>query len=279
MEQNDFHLGPHANSARKNAAPGGDCEAVRALIPAYSLGATDPDETRLVESLLENCPEAAAELAAYDALAEKLLFSAPPTTAPPHLREKLLASAGSNPAPWRRSAIRARQRVQTGLETYRWSLALAAAVFAIALLVLSNLYWATQIAALQHTQQEITRQLDDHSNVLTLIGAGEAKRIELWNPDRTIRAIMLCNPEEPLGFVYAEDFPPLPQGMVYQLWLIRDQERVSAGTFVVDENGAGKLIFHTNEPIGHYQAAEITSERANAPQPASPVLVRGLLDY
>jgi len=182
-------------------------------------------------------------------------------------------------ASWRTPANGIHQRVQTGLITYRWSIALGVAVFALVLLALSNVYWAAQIAALQDTQQEIARQLDDQSDVLTLIGAGEAQRIEMWNPERTMHAVVLYNPEEPLGFVYAEDFPPLPQGMVYQLWLTRDDERISAGTFIVDGEGEGKLIFHADEPLGQYQAVEITSEVANAVEPTSDALVSGLLNY
>jgi hypothetical protein len=255
-----------------------DCEELRALIPAYSLGATDPGETRFVESLLERCPEEAAELATYDVLAEKLLYSAPPTTAPAYLREKVLASVKSGPEP-ATSVLRAHRSVEKERANPHRILVLVAAVLAIALLSLANLYWAAQISTLRDNQQEITRQLNEHTDVLTLIGAGETQRIDLWSSDRTTLAVMLCDPEEPLGFVYAEDFPRLPPGMVYQLWLVRGQERIGAGTFLVDENGEGSLVFHADEPLARYQAAEITPEMAGAVQPASPVLVRGLLNY
>jgi len=44
------------------------CEELLALIPAYAIGATDPEETRLVEAHLTACPELAAELKAFQAL-------------------------------------------------------------------------------------------------------------------------------------------------------------------------------------------------------------------
>ena len=40
-----------------------DCIEIHDLIPAYCLGATDPDETKLVEAHLGACPNAAAEVA------------------------------------------------------------------------------------------------------------------------------------------------------------------------------------------------------------------------
>lgn len=54
------------------------CDELRALLPSYSVGATDPDETRLVEERLVNCPEAIAELAEYLALADALHYVALP---------------------------------------------------------------------------------------------------------------------------------------------------------------------------------------------------------
>jgi hypothetical protein len=72
-----------ANPARKNGESGRDCDALRILIPAYSVGATGPEETQWVEALLERCPEAVGELEAYNMLAESLLFSAPSATPPP----------------------------------------------------------------------------------------------------------------------------------------------------------------------------------------------------
>src|SRR5262245_31958404 len=97
MGLNGFHSGQHRSLPNGSAASGDDCEVLRELLPAYSLGATDPDETRLVESLLEKCPDAASELADYKMLAEKMLFSAPPAKPPTHLKGKLLAAIASEP--------------------------------------------------------------------------------------------------------------------------------------------------------------------------------------
>jgi len=44
------------------------CDEIRELLAAYSMGATDPEETALVERHLPDCPEAVAELAEYLAL-------------------------------------------------------------------------------------------------------------------------------------------------------------------------------------------------------------------
>jgi hypothetical protein len=144
---------------------------------------------------------------------------------------------------------------------------------------LSNLYWGAQIAGLQDSQRETMRQMEDHTDVLTLIGVGETHRFELSSPEGAALAVMVCDWDEPIGLLYAEDLPPLRSGMVYHVWLLRDEIRVSAGTFDVDENGEGVLIFRTDQPIGYYESAEITLEEPNATQPTSPALATGRLSY
>ena len=71
------------------------CAAIHPLLPAFSIGATDPDETALVQKHLAACPQAVAELASYQMLAEALLFSAPPVEAPAGLADRIRAATGA----------------------------------------------------------------------------------------------------------------------------------------------------------------------------------------
>jgi hypothetical protein len=173
----------------------------------------------------------------------------------------------------------AQNLAQPGRTIQHWNPALGLAGIGILILFLLNLYWASQITALKADQQEIARQLDDHTNVLALIGAGETYRFELSSTDRTTHALMLCNPDESLGFIYTEDFAPRPPGMAYYVWLVHDQERINVGTFILNKDGEGMLIFHASEPVGNYDTAEITLETLGTNRPNSPVLVSALLDY
>ncbi len=50
------------------------CDEIRELLAAYSMGATDPEETALVERHLPDCPDAIAELSEYLALNEAMLY-------------------------------------------------------------------------------------------------------------------------------------------------------------------------------------------------------------
>src|SRR5258705_8525299 len=76
-----------------------DCESLQALLPAYSIGATDEAETRLVESLLPLCPDIAAELPEYLALSGAILETITPVMPPAALHDKLMALTASTAAP------------------------------------------------------------------------------------------------------------------------------------------------------------------------------------
>lgn len=59
------------------------CAEIHELLPAYSIGATDPAETALVEFMLPYCGDAAETLATYGAVAEGILNLVPDAGPPP----------------------------------------------------------------------------------------------------------------------------------------------------------------------------------------------------
>ncbi len=156
-----------------------DCETLKSLIPAYSVGATDADETALVERLLPDCPEAAAELDQYRALSQAMVYTAPTAQPPAYLHDKLMAAVRAEqtttiarpapvpPIPLAVPAPRVRRynRVFIGI--------------AAALLLISNVYWITQVNSLQRQQQDLIALMRDQQNALASLGTGQAQRIEL----------------------------------------------------------------------------------------------------
>jgi anti-sigma-K factor RskA len=48
--------------------------------------------------------------------------------------------------------------------------------------------------------------------------------------------------------------------MGFQLWLRKDDVRLSAGVFQVDATGSGTLVFHVPEPLDTLDALGITTE-------------------
>lgn len=266
------------------------CERLQELIPAYSLGATDADETEFVKAHLADCPQAVAELAEYSRLAEGLLFSTPAVQPPPHLKDRLrVALASSQPAVLRRQAeLRTTprsglwQRLGNLFRIPRWQLAWATTAIAVLLLLANTLYWSGQLGEIRRKQQELVNRVAMQSAVLALVGEGNAWRVTLpagpWDEEGEAYATVICNPERTIGFVYAENLPPLPEDKAYQLWLLRGEERISGGLFRPNPDGSGVLIFQAPEPLGYYDSIGITPEPATgSPGPTAPPVIKGTL--
>jgi hypothetical protein len=266
-----------------------DCDQVHALIPAYSVGATDPEETRLVEAHLKSCPEAAAELKEYRALTEKLLYSVPPMPAPARLHDQLMTKiqAGESYQPatlhdglLKRSTFSTKINHMVVAKVRQPAFVFTA--LALVLLLLSNLYWSNQFARLQNNQQQTSLLMEAQDSILALIGSGKAQRVDLQQVQGgASQAMMLCNPKEDIGFVYGENFADLASGDIYQVWLLRDDgSRVHAGILHLNEHGDGTLIFQLAEPFANFDRVEITRESTTSNPASSSVLVmQGELPY
>lgn len=250
------------------------CEAVRALIPAYSIGATDPAENAFVRANLSRCPDAQAELDAYYGMAEVLHHSTPPMVAPAALRSRVLAAATPRP----RSARR-----------LTFPVAAAAALAAVIgiVFVLTTLYWRAQIEQIHadHARQseQLGAELTAQRELLSQIGEGSVQRVVLMaapNTDGRAQAVVMCNPNKQVGLLVAEQFPPLPPDKTYQIWLNRSGERVSGGLFRVDTAGKGTALIYAPDAIGTYETLGITDEpEGGSPGPTGKAIVRGALSY
>jgi predicted anti-sigma-YlaC factor YlaD len=264
-----------------------DCGTAHDLIPAYSLGVTDVDETRLVEAHLKNCPIALAELKEYQELADKLLYSPPLLQAPAHLGDQLMAQiaqialdydAMSDVTLTRRKTFGTRLRRTLGVKARSYIFV----ALTIILLLASNIYWFNQMAVVQQTQTQMNALLQGHTAVLALIGAEKTQRIELQKVGETAgRAVLLCNPDEDVGFVYAEDFAALPSSAVYQVWLVReDQRRMNVGQLQINDEGEGTLIFQLSQPLRNFESVEITRDPTpGSSHPSDAVLMQAPLVY
>lgn len=254
-----------------------NCEEIRALIGAYAIGATDEEETRLVEASLEGCPEVAQELADYARLsialhdAVPMRYDAPPAA---QILAKLNpAQATPEAAPAKRAAPQeARTTAQAVPRPTRrnWWLAVAA-VFAVGLVgVVSNLFWVNRVNELEQAQADLQAQINTrptpsqpfavnlspdevHHRVLTATTAGlpGAEARVIWNSEIEV------------GSLFVTGLEPLPPNMAYQLWVVRDDETLSLGQFTVDDSGVGILIFQSPEPIASFEAMGISPEPAS----------------
>jgi hypothetical protein len=263
-----------------------NCDELRELIPAYSIGATDPEETALVEAWLPYCPEAAAELTDYLVLADEFLYfpadtashrgSLDPMPDLPPVATRRVKSASSEKASSREQKRPARRSP--------WLMPIGVAAAACLVLILfgaSTLYWMNRVQQLQTEQLMLASRLQEAELTLKPLTVGQVHHRELLpnqavNVSDNAHATLIWNTAREIGTVYVTGLPPLSPDKTYQFWLVRDDGVATLGTFQVDETGVGTLVFEAPEPIEEFQHIGISEEPATgSPMPTTPHLVIG----
>jgi hypothetical protein len=135
---------------------------------------------------------------------------------------------------------------------------------------------------------DLTQRLDESvppigglpDNALVLTGTSNLRWARLLpsQEDSHAYAFLMWNAESETGLLCAYGFPKSAVGITYQLWLTRGEELTSAGTFRVDQEGQGALLFRVKEAIGKYTWARITTEpEIGSNTPSGAVVVLGKL--
>lgn len=234
-----------------------DCDAITELVADYAFGLTSADESRLVESRLPACPEAARQLADFRRLQDDMRRGVQQIEPPAALGDRIMAAAA--PAPVSKPRL-------TPLNINRGWLVAAAAV---ALLLLTNIYWLTRVS------DALPDQL-----ATFVVNSEDIRWAKLPAEDETspAAAFIMWNPGGTDGMMYAENFPVLEAGQIYQLWLTKDGIRTPVGSFSVDEEGEGALLFRAEQPVGSFAWAWITIEpETGSDQPSDQVITGGKL--
>ncbi len=265
-------------SSKITVASANRCDAIRELIPEYAFGLTDPEQTRFVEANLSTCADAAAELADFQRIQAEMRADVAQIEPPRALESKLMAAIAEPAAqstPITTPVTQARRRaIPVG-----WLVAAAAVI----VLLLTNGYWLARVNDLNQQQAQLISQIpsnDQGHPAFVLNSTSGLRWVRLPPAEETAdtSAFMMWNAESKIGLLYAHGFPKLAVGKSYQLWLTRGETRKGVGTFIVDENGQGALLFSSEEPIDQFTWARITDEPENgSPQPTGPIVVIGKL--
>lgn len=218
------------------------------LIPAYALGALDPDELEAVQRHLVACSACQEELSAYSAVVDALPLAALEAAPSPALRDQLMtrvqappeaavSRAASSSSPWRQFADALR-----GLAAGpRWQL--AALIVIIALVASNLLLW-----------QRVNEPAVSTSWRRVILTGTEAA------PEAT--GIIYISEDGRNGTLIVDRLPELSQAQQYQLWLIDDGQRSSGGVFSVPGNGYFALQIESARPLRDFGAFGITIEPA-----------------
>lgn len=197
---------------------------MRDLLGAFALGAVDAEEAAAVRAFLAHDAEAREELAELMAGVDVLALSVEPLEPPAGLRDRLAASllAEDPPVPAAMPQVVAppiaaatRQEIIRPPASF-WSRAAPWAAAAAALLLLSAglLFWNLQLR-----------------NQLASVPRAETVALAPTDAAPGASGEVRYLPDDQLFVVDVRDLPPLPEGQVYEVWLIGAEGPVPAGVF------------------------------------------------
>jgi anti-sigma-K factor RskA len=199
------------------------------LSALYALDALDGEERVRFERHLDGCAECRGALEGLQGAAGALAFAVAAPAPPPELRGRILAAAraeGQNVVP-----LRPRRSVAVSVTA---ALAVAATAAAVGFGI-----WA---ASLHHS-------LSGERSALRVLGDPRARHIPLTG----LRGALVVAPSGEAAL--AADLPALPEGKVYEAWVIDANSVQRAGTFTGD-----RATLTTRVP--HGATVKVTVERA-----------------
>ena len=225
-------------------------------LPAYALGALEQDEARLVAEHLRGCYLCRRELAAFKQVAGHLALAVPEAHPPDELKSRLLERIqGPSPRRFQAEAKRVWPRLLP--------LGLITSVAVILILLVSNLlFW----------------QRLNHLEVLSGPLGMRAVAMQNTTAAPSASGFVIISADGGNGVLVVDDLPPLDEQSQYQLWLVKDGERVSGAVFSVDETGYRGVRIVTPDSLLTYSEVLVTVEPAGgSAMPAGKQVLQGSL--
>jgi anti-sigma-K factor RskA len=245
---------------RSTTCPDPSCDSIAALAAEVALGGDIPPEQapRLL-GYLAHCEGCRRRLDDYVRVGQLLALSAPAAEAPPELRERILSAA--------RSAVR-----QDALALPRprraWRAALLPVLGALVLvLALWNIWLLNQRA------QEQERLAGNRAAWVAVFGDDDAYEQRLAPTSQAPGASgrLWIAPSAPAMGVYVKQLPPPGPGQAYQLWIHRNGETISGGTFAVDARGRAYFVVRPQGSLAALERVDVTLEPSGgSPAPTGP---------
>lgn len=246
------------------SSPGADLDCADAsdLLPAYALGAVEPNEQRAIEAHLASCPACRAVLDRYDGVADLLGTAIVPVAPPPALRARLLDEAAwSGTVPVSPAPPTPAKR-WSGLPTdpivlSRWA---AAGYGLVATLLVVGLVAAGLLLRQTRDERDFARQGQAevieylrNGGVVTPLAAAGAGSLPFAG---TGSVVVTAN--QPQGMILVDGFLPSDDDHIYRVWVARAGERTQIDELRVTADGCGWLIFESPEPLVTYDTIGIT---------------------
>jgi anti-sigma-K factor RskA len=234
----------------------------RDLLPGYSLGILEEGEKNDVRQHLARCSSCRAELDSFREVTGRLAAAVPPRDPPAGLEGRIMEriAAAQGAVPGLRHAPR---RAAGSSRRFPWpALTAVAAMLAVALGIGNLLQWNGAL-------QPRTGGNQARLTTAVLVGTGDA---------RGAYGTIVLDPMDNKGVLAVTGLRGLDKQHQYQLWLIRDGQRRSAGVFSPDAEGYGSMLLSVPPDFKDFRAFGVSIEPwGGSPAPTGPRVLAGTL--
>ena len=279
---------------RSKSPPSIECDSAAELVQSYLLGDLEKLEARLLESHLESCPSCSLLLEGDGETVARLAFSVTQRTAPSCVKERLLGRIETEGRAERTlprvlehwSAYAYVEDVLRSLSAHSGKLALTAAIAAVVLVGA----WSNDRLNDDASSEQPTLALEAdsagadgresrHESLLMSSSPGASvNMLSGTGPGESARGVLVASRTSNRALLLVVDLPALPYGMVYQVWLIKNNRMHNAGWFTVDSTGYGQTVIIPVAPFWEFDATGITIEpRGGSTDPTGVSVLSGEL--
>ena len=260
-----------------------ECKEVEGLLPAYALNALGPEEESMVGSHLDGCPWCSALVREHFQAAAALSQAAVQLEPPPALKDRVMRAAKKRPQ-------RERERV-SGFSLNRFVLGTAStfAVLLLAAVLTFGIMVSRQIDDLQEENAGLVAQAsiasEEDEKLMDMVKEQRSVSYAVAATDRQVSLIqgpeaepgaqgmLMLSSKVGSGVLMTKGLDPPSTGKAYYVWLVRNGERVTVGSFTVDEFGWGMVTLWPEQPITVFQQVQVTEEVMGSSSPSSsPIL-------
>jgi len=259
----------------EQSLPESACDTCAVSLAALTLGEPlAPDEQTRLLAHLARCERCRRRLDEYATVAQLLPLAVPEVAPSPELRARILATAGGQ------TRAAPRPLAPRGTPWAGWR-RLVQPALGLALAALLALGLNRELAVRGLQAQISAQQAQTQTNIGIVTAAfGNDDAIEASLDPRPAAPAssgrVFISPGEPAVAVYARDLPQLPEGQIYQVWLVTPAGTISAGTFAVNPAGRGWRPLRPSEPLVSVERVFVTMEpTGGSPQPTGAEQLSG----
>jgi hypothetical protein len=138
------------------------------------------------------------------------------------------------------------------------------------------LFFGVWAMMLNNDRTQLQRDLAAAQGVVNIPPGYQVLAVQPQEP-YTATAVAIFNPETQQAFLYSSSLEPLPDGKIYELWLLPAAGNpVPAGTFNASAAGTTRHEHTASQPLRDYAGFAVTIEDApGGPVPGGPIIMAG----